>query len=235
MTNVTFCLSYVMHPELGLTPSPTCRSRARWLPLKAGCGHTGNKRDFSHRFSPPRSIAGGFFMSTNKPLRLQTAIRRPQPPCPGLKFRSSRATSLCGWKGVSDRLRRHCRPSRSSQSLRFYIGCHISTPSDQGAQSRCSIVPGLRRDCATCVQAHGLLARSRAGSGQSGPAAKSAGSRLKRSYRIAFGCRSATTFSKLLGKAPTRTTVTEVARNDRQTARHKKPRPRGPRNFSSKP
>jgi hypothetical protein len=40
--------------ELELAPSPTCPSRARWSPRKAGCGRSGNKTGSQPRVSPPR-------------------------------------------------------------------------------------------------------------------------------------------------------------------------------------
>ena len=47
MTNAAFCISYEMHQETGLTPSPTCPP-GKVVSAKAGCGRSGNKLDFSH-------------------------------------------------------------------------------------------------------------------------------------------------------------------------------------------
>jgi hypothetical protein len=47
--------------RVGLTPSPTCQSWARWIPGR-GCGHFGNETGRAN-VSPPRETGGGFFMS----------------------------------------------------------------------------------------------------------------------------------------------------------------------------
>jgi hypothetical protein len=45
----------------GLTPSPTCPPRARWLPQTRGCGRSGNQAG-TPLVSPPRCVTdGGFF------------------------------------------------------------------------------------------------------------------------------------------------------------------------------
>ena len=62
LTNAVFCISYGFHHELGLTPSPTCPP-GKVVFAKAGCGRSGNKRDFSHASALLAKPMEGFVFS----------------------------------------------------------------------------------------------------------------------------------------------------------------------------
>src|ERR1700730_8301244 len=64
-----------MHQEIGLTPSPTFPSRARWSPQKARCGRSGNKTGSQPRVSPPRRRTEGGFSDEIQSGPIATLIR----------------------------------------------------------------------------------------------------------------------------------------------------------------